>query len=95
MSESQSKDFLNTSCIVEGVRDKIRNFNNNISTTFVPAKDVYKAGGGSGLLGLGIGGAGMYAALRKNTSNDNSEAIQSLRDKLTSIFNDNDNNHES
>jgi hypothetical protein len=99
MSKLQSKDFLNISCVVEGkfinsIQNKIGNFNKNISTTYVPIKDVYKTGGGSGLLGLGIGGAGVYTALHNKLADDadSSETVHSLHDKLASILN---NDHES
>jgi hypothetical protein len=87
MSKLQSKDFLNISCIVETSAQGNRKI-----ITFVPIKDVYKAGVGSGLLGAGIGGAGVYAALHKKLT-DNSETIQSLRNKLADAADSSETDH--
>jgi len=85
-SKLRSKDILNISCIVES---SARNSNlpkqeNRKIITYVPAKDVYKAGVGSGLLGLSLG-AGAYALHNKlsNTADKTAEHINSLHEKLT------------
>jgi hypothetical protein len=87
MSKLQSNDFLNISCIVEAAAQENRKI-----ITFVPIKDVYKAGAGSGLLGLGVGGAGVYAALHKKLT-DNNETIQSLRNKLAATADSSETEH--
>jgi hypothetical protein len=96
MSKLQSNDFLNIYCIVEASARNSRTPKQEKRKiiTFVPIKDVYKAGAGSGLLGLGIGGAGVYAALHNKLADDadSSEIAHSLHDKLASILN---NDHES
>jgi hypothetical protein len=94
MSELQSNDFLNISCIVEvsAGTNSFSSQGNRKIITFVPIKDVYKAGVGSGLLGLGIGGAGVYAALHKKLT-DNSETIQSLRNKLAATADSSETEH--
>jgi hypothetical protein len=98
MSKLQSKDFLNISCIVEGkitnyIRDKIGNFNKNISTTYVPVKDVYKTGGKSGLIGLGLGAIGGYALGGKPVNNvyivpPDSDDSHSIHNGLLNILKD-------
>jgi hypothetical protein len=94
MSKLQSKDFLNISCIIEASagNSSFSSQGNRKIITFVPVKDVYKAGAGSGLLGLGIGGAGVYAALHKKLT-DNSETIQSLRNKLADTADSSETDH--
>jgi hypothetical protein len=94
MSKLQSNDILNISCIVEvsAGNSSFSSQGNRKIITFVPIKDVYKAGAGSGLLGLGIGGAGVYAALHKKLT-DNDETIQSLRNKLAATADSSETEH--
>jgi hypothetical protein len=98
MSKLQSKDFLNISCIVEGkfikgIQDKLGDFNKNISTTYVPVKDVYKAGGRAGLISLGLGAIGGYALGGKPVNNvyiipPDSDDSHSIRDKIFNMIKD-------
>jgi hypothetical protein len=92
MSKLQSKDFLNISCVVEGIQDRINNFNKRISTTYVPLKNVYKTGGRSGLIGLGLGALSGYHLGNKPVNNiyiipPDSEDSHSIRDKINDIIN--------
>jgi hypothetical protein len=91
MSKLQSKDFLNISCVVEGIQDKIRDFNKKISTTYVPVKDVYKTGGKSGLISLGAGALSGYALGGKPVNNvyiipPDSEDSHSIHNKINNIL---------
>jgi hydrogenase maturation factor HypE len=65
------------------LRTNVATVNNHLKTN----KNAYKAGIGSGLLGWGLGTAGLYHLHNQLTDvvDNNTEAMNSLRDKLADV----------